>query len=64
MVAAKTITKNRYFNQTLKLIAKQAQQANVVNFDTIYLIVNTYAVRRLKECKNRYALRQFLIFDN
>lgn len=64
MVTAKQIVGKDYFNQTLKLIAQLAQQTDVVNLDTAYLIVNIQAVRQLKKCKNRYALRQFLTPDN
>lgn len=64
IVTAEQIAGKRYFNQTLKLIVQLVWQVYVINLDTVYLIVNTQAVYRLKKCKNRYALRQFLTLDD
>lgn len=64
IVATKQIKKKEDFNQTLKLIAQPAWRADIVNFNTTYLMVNTQAMHCLKRGKNQYTLRQFLTFDN
>ena len=62
--AAASVESKGYFNRTLKLIANVARRSDVPDLATALLLVNTQAVRRLSECKNRYALRRYITPDD
>lgn len=62
--AAASVKSKGYFNRTLKLIANVARRSDVPDLATASLLVNTQAVRRLSECKNRYALRRYITPDD
>lgn len=43
------------FKRTLKLITSIARRTDVPDYETALLLINTQAVRRLVECKNRFS---------
>lgn len=62
--AAASIESKGYFNRILKLIAHVARRLDVPDLATALLLVNTQAMRRLIECKNRYVLWRYITPDN
>lgn len=62
--AATSVESKGYFIRTLRNIAHAAHRSNVPDLHTALLLVNTQAVRRFVEAKNRYAQRRFITPDD